>query len=287
MIALKRKYMLLKTKNEIAALYHYFTYTQEQLFDKLKIELSKYYSDEDNIVSDGFIFAKGNIPIALVAHLDTVFSFPPQTFFYDEQQSVLWSPDGLGADDRAGVIMILKLLEEGLRPYVIFTKDEEIGGLGADDFMELIPKEFVQEHIQFFIELDRAGKNDCVFYESGNKHFHKYIESFGFCTEEGIFSDISLLCPHYEIEGVNLSVGSYNSHAYNEYLNFKEWTATYYKVKNILQEPSHPLFAYYERQYVSCPICGKKLDKEHIENFMPWNSYLCSRCYAKYGKGRP
>lgn len=273
-------------KEYVASLYHYFTYTQEELYKKLQQDLTTFYPNPDDIiVSDGFIFTKGNIPIAVVSHLDTVFSISPSTFFYDEEKSTLWSPDGLGADDRAGVIMILKLLEQGLRPYVIFTKDEEIGGLGADDFIELIPKEYIQSNIQFFIELDRAGRNDCVFYESGNKHFHKYIESFGFHTEEGIFSDISLFCPFYEVEGVNLSVGSYNSHAYNEYLNFNEWNATFHKVQNILREPSHPLFAYYERQYISCPICGRRIDKEHIENFMPWNSYLCPKCYSKYEKG--
>ena len=41
------------------------------------------------------------------------------------QKNVMISPDGLGADDRAGVFMIMNIVKAGFRPHVIFTTDEE------------------------------------------------------------------------------------------------------------------------------------------------------------------
>ena len=75
--------------------------------------------------------ATGDIPIALVAHMDTVFKKPPEEIFFDQKHNVMWSPQGLGADDRAGVFAIVQIVRSGLKPHVIFTTDEECGALGA------------------------------------------------------------------------------------------------------------------------------------------------------------
>ena len=45
------------------------------------------------LVTDQYIFAKGNIPIMLVAHLDTVHKTPVKELFYDKKKDVLWSPE--------------------------------------------------------------------------------------------------------------------------------------------------------------------------------------------------
>ncbi len=82
-----------------------------------------------------FIGAQGNIPIVLVAHLDTVFldmTRSDMIIFYDQDKRVFWSPDGLGADDRAGVAMILTLISETkLRPHLLSTTDDESHSEGA------------------------------------------------------------------------------------------------------------------------------------------------------------
>lgn len=44
----------------------------------------------------------------------------------------MWSPQGLGADDRAGIFAIIQIIKSGLRPHIILTTDEEVGGVGAD-----------------------------------------------------------------------------------------------------------------------------------------------------------
>mgnify|MGYP002508472230 FL=1 len=55
---------------------------------------------ESVIVTKDYIVAEGKIPIALVAHMDTVFKTPVSNLYYDQRKGVLWSPEGLGADDR-------------------------------------------------------------------------------------------------------------------------------------------------------------------------------------------
>ena len=46
--------------------------------------------------------------------------------------------------------------------------------------------------IKYIIEFDRRGENDCVFQDCGNETFMNYVESFGFKTARGSYSDISL-----------------------------------------------------------------------------------------------
>ena len=86
------------------------------------------------MVSDdrNFLLAGGNIPVALVSHLDTVHRKSNRDcMFVDERKGVAWSPNGLGADDRAGVFAIIQLVKAGFRPHIIFTHGEESGGTGA------------------------------------------------------------------------------------------------------------------------------------------------------------
>ena len=58
-----------------------------------------------------YVIAEGQIPVALVAHLDTVGQFPPHNIFYDQEEKVMWSPQLLGADDRAGVYAIVDIIQ--------------------------------------------------------------------------------------------------------------------------------------------------------------------------------
>ena len=183
-----------------------------------------------------YIYAEGNIPLMLVAHMDTVLKRPPhpELIFYDQIKQVMWSPEGLGADDRAGIYAIMKLVEwcpENLRPHILFTTGEEIGGIGAELFIEdyTIP-------LKYIIELDRCGDNDCVFYNCDNPDFTSYISSFGFIEEYGIFSDISVICPAWKTPGVNLSIGYNFEHSTREMLSIKILNKTVNKVKKMIQD---------------------------------------------------
>ena len=235
---------------------------QNQLFRVMKKYLQKRYSKV--IIDQKYAIAVGDIPVALVAHLDTVFPVPVKSLYYDSSIRCYWSEQGLGADDRAGVFAVIQIIESGLRPSVIFTLDEEIGGLGAQALAKIscpIP------NLKFLIQLDRRGKDDCVFYDVDNPEFTKYIESFGFKTAIGSFSDISYLCPAWRVCGVNLSVGYRNEHTVSETLNVVHLRQTIKKVKNILNQETFPDFEYIEQDYsgwecllfqygyTMCPYC--------------------------------
>lgn len=220
--------------------------TQPALKNTLISTLKKKYSD---VLYDGkFIMAKGDIPIALIAHMDTVFSYPPEDIYYDKEQNVIWSPDGLGADDRAGIFAILQILKRGFRPTIIFTEDEESGCLGATDLVTKI--EEAPWPINFCIQLDRRGENDCVFYDCDNPDFEKYIEQYGFEKKFGSFTDIAIICPDWGMAGVNLSVGYKDEHSISETLRPGCLINTINKVCNLLTdfislaEDEQPKFEY-------------------------------------------
>ena len=188
-----------------------------------------------------YIYAKGSIPIALAAHMDTVFAKPVENLFYDTRKNVMWSPDGLGADDRAGVFAIHQILKAGFRPHIILSTDEERGCLGASELAKL-PCPF--EDLRYIVQLDRHGANDCVFYDCDNREFTKYIEDFGFIEAIGSFTDITEYCPAWGVAGVNLSVGYYNEHTHSELLYVNILYATIEKVKKMLREEEIPTFEY-------------------------------------------
>lgn len=231
-----------------------------------------------------YIVAEGKIPIALVAHLDTVFKDPPTDIYYDTVKNVMWSPDGLGADDRAGVYAIIKILLSGLRPHIIFTTDEEMGGIGAD---ALAKAGNPFKDLRYIIELDRRGNDDCVFYECDNQEFTKYVEGFGFVENWGTYSDISELCPEWKVAGVNLSIGYKNEHSFTETLSVGSFFSTIKKVETMLKEKNIPYFKYvpalntFYGKYTNnfwkptkknsgesiksrCSVCGKYFDEVDV-----------------------
>lgn len=233
-----------------------------------------------------YLYAIGDIPIGLVAHVDTVFPEPPEDIYYDREKGVMWSPQGLGADDRAGVFAILKIIQSGLRPTVIFTTDEEVGGLGAAQLVKDFP-ECPISNLKYLIQLDRRGTNDCVFYDCYNEDFIKYVESFGFIEAFGTFSDIAELCPAWDVVGVNLSIGYNNEHTRYETLHLKPWMATIEKVKRMLKEQNIPDFEYIEYSY---SYNGTKWDYDYGANkYKDWYDYTphyrcksCGKSFCEY-----
>ena len=214
----------------------------------LRATMSKYLKSKYKkiIETKDYICAEGDIPIALVAHMDTVFKFPVKEVFYDRQKNVIWSPEGLGADDRAGVFAIIQIIKRGLRPHIILTTDEEIGAVGAAKLANI---ECPFEDLRYIIQLDRRGSNDCVFYDCDNEAFVQYVEQFGFVEAIGSFTDISMICPAWKIAGVNLSIGYRDEHSTSEILFVNYMFDTIEKVIKMLQEEEIPSFEYIPAQY--------------------------------------
>lgn len=259
---------------------------QNQMQTLLIKFLNKHYTKVIN--KKNYIIAVGNIPIGLVAHMDTVFKQPPKNFFYDNEEQVLWSPDGgLGADDRAGIYAIIKIIEAGFRPHIIFTRDEEIGGFGAKSLIKNFPISPFK-NLKCLIELDRQGKDDSVYYQCNNENFEDYINKFGFITDWGTFTDISIIAPQWKVAAVNLSVGYFNEHSAREYLKINFLNETIEKVINILK--NEPVMSKYEyipftipatnRYPCTCILCDTKLKigEGYAVPGLDTYTYLCKQC---------
>ena len=191
------------------------------------------------IETEDYIIAEGDIPIALVAHLDTVFDDEcKEGFIYRYFNGVMWHPHGAGFDDKAGVFSIFKILKDGYLPHVIFTTDEEKGSLGAQRLVNDL-NEHPFGDLKYMIELDRANEYDCVFYRCTNGQFISYIESFGFVEAFGTSSDINHICPVWNVAGADLSIGYKDQHTVNETLDINMMFNTISKVKEMLDDVSN------------------------------------------------
>ena len=226
--------------------------SQKQLFKRL----CKKFKGKTLISKGNFILVHGQAPVMLVAHMDTVHEQPVKDICFSADKNILMSPQGIGGDDRCGVFALVKVFQSAqVKPWLLFTCDEEIGGLGAKQFslahqLHQLPKEL--DNLKFLIELDRKGKNDAVFYRCANPDFEAYISDKGFKTAQGSFSDISVIAPELSIAAVNLSCGYYAAHTRHEYINRTEIDSTIAKVVDIIGDSTNlPRFEYIEKlQYL-------------------------------------
>lgn len=208
-------------------------------------ELEKLY---DNVQTDfnNYAVAQGTSPIALVAHVDTV-SWGTKGMTLAWSKNVLRNEEGiLGADDRAGVFGILEVVKKAKKlnlamPTVIFTNHEESGGRGVKQFIK--DKVFSGEGTNIFVELDRKGCNEYVYYTSSlPKQVKDYIESFGYCQKDGSYSDIMDLAFAYKIPAINLSIGYYSQHTQFETLHWDEMCLTINRVIEMIADPIPALY---------------------------------------------
>ena len=202
-----------------------------------------------NVISeDGFVYAKGNLPVLLTAHMDTVHKELVKHVVIESD--VISSPQGIGGDDRCGIWIILRLLSEtNLRPSILFCEDEEIGSNGARKFVK---SKYVDDlyNLNYLVELDRHGSNDAVYYSCANVQFINFIErETGYVENLGTWSDICELSEYCDLASVNLSCGYYNEHHLEEKVMFNEMVNTKEVVKQLLKSPSTGKFDYMPNYY--------------------------------------
>ena len=220
--------------------------TQRQLF-KL---LCNMFEGKTQVSDKNFILVKGEAPIMLLAHLDTVHKEPVRDICKSKDRNILMSPQGIGGDDRCGVYAIVNAYELSVqKPWLLFTCDEEIGGVGADFFCHAHCNGELPEGVdklKCMVEVDRRGSNDAVYYDCYNEEFEAYITSKGFKTAYGSFSDISVVAPELGVAAVNLSSGYYNAHTLSEFINRAELDAVMYKVVGIVSDAAKKDFPKYD-----------------------------------------
>ena len=253
--------------------------TQEELKKQLETELTNLGYVAHNC--DGFLFAKGTVPVLLVAHMDTVHFTPVKTILEYEMLNGthhLTSPQGIGGDDRCGIYMIMEIVKE-LKCSVLFTEDEECGCIGAKK-LEKYNMDSYKKDMNFIIEFDRKGHNDAVYYGCNNKEFEKFINTVGeFRTAIGSCSDISYVAPFLGLAAVNLSCGYYKAHSKSEYIVIEEMLENIERAKKIIVQASEiktyecgNKFEYVEKSYVSPRWTGRASYNGWEEDYYPSNA---------------
>lgn len=234
--------------------------TQKELKEFLPQELVR-LGYTNVLTGDGYIYAVGDIPILLTAHMDTVHDVAVKDFYEyinDNGQHIISSPQGIGGDDRCGIYMILDIVKE-FKPSILFCEDEEEGGKGSSKFCKT---DYIKDlsTLKYLIELDRMNGTDAVFYDCANYDFIDFIEkTTGYKEAWGSFSDISYLAPESGVAAVNLSCGYYHAHTLKEEVNMEEMFNTITVVKKLLETECEQF------EYVELP-------RRSFGGFVNWNN---------------
>ena len=236
-------------KREIAKFGKICCKTQEEL----KVYLTALLSSKGYKVinKDGFVYAKGELPYLVTAHMDTVHEVQVDRYnvhIWKGQHRIQAPKFGIGGDDRCGIYMIVRMILDGYRPSVLFCEDEEIGSIGAQKFCKT---KYIKdlEELNYLIELDRANANDAVFYDCDNPEFTKFIvDNTGYKEAHGSWTDIVKLSSECRVASVNFSCGYYNAHTKKEYVIFEEMERTIAVVEKLLRMESKQ-FEYIEKKY--------------------------------------
>lgn len=229
-------------------------YSQDDLYNilvnELKLNGYKVYTNDQRSSCSRYIYAVGNIPICLTAHLDTVFSHDRNKQIVIKGETIT-SPDGLGADDRVGVYMILKLIKK-YKCNVLFLEDEECGHSGAVHFIAGPYKDMFMKQNNFCIDLDMAGSKILTFYETTNKDFQddvtNILDDYKVRDPKLGASDLIELTIGWEKDGrngkqyyegtnvasFNIGVGYYKEHTLDEYVRFSEIKTAISDVERII-----------------------------------------------------
>lgn len=202
---------------------------------------------------DKFLYIPGESPVCFVAHVDIFHMSPPHQVWFSRTRAgaiKVWGTDkwryseGIGADDRCGVFLMRELLRRGSKAHFLFTDGEERGLIGARESVPTLKKTPQVEDIRLFIQLDRKGINDAVFYGCNSKEARQYVKRFGYTEAAGSCSDISAICPALNVAGVNLSVGYENAHSRTEFVLWDAMMATLLRVRAMEASPPRRVIKY-------------------------------------------
>lgn len=179
----------------------------------------------EQVWDNSFIILKSDDKVKpmLCVHLDTInthskcgddkFNF---TDIVDFQEGMMLKPTTnlscLGADDRAGVYIVMKYYNQLIEKYHIgIFCDEEIGAKGSGSMCTL-------ENVSCFIGLDREGTKQVATYGYDNSELLSKFTNLGFNEHFGSFTDASVLAQMFNKSCCNLSVGYHYQHTADEFV---------------------------------------------------------------------
>jgi len=189
----------------------------------------------------------GNNPTTMfTGHLDTVGGDKPITTI---EENGLIKSDGksiLGADDKAGVVILLYMIEKKVPGFYLFPVGEEVGCVGSGKLSKYLmenfekqsikinnedieidfPKEDIYKNIRKVISFDRMGYTSVIthqldqrccsdeFGKALSKEFNKHGFDFDL-DDSGVYSDSAEFVDIYP-ECTNISVGYFAQHTNEE-----------------------------------------------------------------------
>ena len=98
-----------------------------------------------------------------VAHVDTVHKTTGKNVYTQTMTTITAKGDVLGADDGAGVALLMHMMSHGIPAYYLFTQGEERGGIGAKFAAKNYGKVLVE--MDRAIAFDRRGTDSVISYQ--------------------------------------------------------------------------------------------------------------------------
>ena len=171
----------------------------------------------------------GTAPVLWSCHLDTVHRKEGWQRVRIDEAGIIRQRGRksrcLGADDGAGIWLLLEMMDKGIEGLYVFHMDEEVGGKGSK-WISYHNKTML-DGIKYAIAFDRKDRNSVItnqwgvccsdtFAESLGKELGMghIIDSTGRFTDTDNYKDIVPEC-------TNVSVGYFNEHKPEESLDFK------------------------------------------------------------------
>jgi hypothetical protein len=177
----------------------------------------------------GNLFTKiGTSDVMFTSHLDTATSVYTKVKHQFDQNII--KTDGttiLGADDKAGVTIMLHMIENQIPGLYYFFLGEEVGCVGSKKVAEKHKIEKF-DYINKVISFDRRGTDSVITYQAGarccsdkfgeelSKQLNLAESTFNYKNDPtGVYTDSAQFVRIYA-ECTNISVGYYSEHTYSE-----------------------------------------------------------------------
>jgi hypothetical protein len=184
---------------------------------------------------DGFgnrMITVGDSPtVCYSSHTDTVHLQPGKQPVRIGDDDIMTLTDGslsdcLGADDGAGIWLMLEMIRAGRPGLYIFHRGEECGGLGSQWIAAKTPEIF--DGVDYAIAFDRMGYDSVITHQGEKTASETFAESFAsevgvnglYPDDTGLFTDTANY-NHLVRECSNVSVGYHKQHGPNESLDLR------------------------------------------------------------------
>jgi hypothetical protein len=194
---------------------------EHELFDRLpqNLEMDDY----------GNLFIKiGESDVMFTSHLDTATSaYTKVNHVFDGDIIKTDGTSILGADDKAGMTIMLYMIEKGIPGLYYFFLGEEVGCVGSKKVAEKHKVEKLP-YINKVISFDRRGTDSVITFQASSrccsdkfgeelsKQLNNSESTFKYKNDPtGIYTDSAQFVKVYP-ECTNISVGYYSEHTYSE-----------------------------------------------------------------------